>query len=543
MVDQKQAKNHAAFKLTDDEIGVSNPFKYVVDEDTNEASITGYKGAGGEVEIPAEIDGHPVTDIVYRAFYNCASLTKITIPDSVKYVGPNAFSGCTGLETVEVGANVEEIGEWAFSGCTGLTSIALPDSVTAIGRNAFVACGSLESIAIPQGVKAIADRTFYNCTSLTAVEIPDGVDKIGKSAFSHCEALESIAIPEGVTSIVYSAFKGCASLSEVTIPKSVESVLDDAFSGCSALETVNYNGSEAEWGAITVKKGNEPLLNATVKFHEHSFGEWVVTKAATCTEKGVETRTCACGETETREIKATGHKFGAWTVTKAPTCTAKGVETRKCSVCGKTETRDVKATGHKYVDGKCTVCGAKDPNFKPAPAIEFEDVPKGAYYEDAVNWAVAKGVTQGISATKFGPDNGCTRGQVVTFLWRAAGEPAPKSTNNPFTDVSAGDYYYTAVLWAVENGVTAGTSATTFSPNSTCTRGQIVTFLYRANGSPAPKSSANPFGDVQSGDYFYSAVLWAVENKITSGTSATAFSPNSTCTRAQVVTFLYRAMA
>ena len=169
----------------------------------------------------------------------------------------------------------------------------------------------------------------------------------------------------------------------------------------------------------------------------------------------------------------------------------------------------------------------------------FVDVPESAYYSMAVDWAVTRGVTNGTSPTTFSPNEFCTRGQVVTFLWRAAGSPAPKKEGNPFKDVSKGAYYYNAVLWAVENGITNGTSATTFSPGDSCTRSQVVTFLYRYAGSPEI-SAKNPFKDVQKGAYYYSAVQWAVKNGITNGTSDTAFSPSDTCTRGQVVTFLWR---
>jgi hypothetical protein len=128
----------------------------------------------------------------------------------------------------------------------------------------------------------------------------------------------------------------------------------------------------------------------------------------------------------------------------------------------------------------------------------------------------------------------------VTFLWRAAGQPEPTGAENPFRDVKESDYFYKAVTWAVERGVTAGTSKTTFSPDDTCTRGQIVTFLYRWKGEPVLSGASNPFKDVSSGDYFYSPVLWAVEKGVTKGTTDTTFSPDDTCTRAQVVTFMYR---
>ena len=173
------------------------------------------------------------------------------------------------------------------------------------------------------------------------------------------------------------------------------------------------------------------------------------------------------------------------------------------------------------------------------PNMSFTDVAPGSYCYDAVQWAVANGITNGTDATHFSPNAGCTRGQVVTFLWRAAGEPVV-SGNVGFVDVAPGSYCYEAVKWAVANGITKGTDATHFSPNATCTRGQVVTFMYRAAGEPTV-SGSNGFVDVAAGSYCYNAVQWAVANGITKGTDATHFSPSATCTRGQVVTFLYRA--
>ena len=177
----------------------------------------------------------------------------------------------------------------------------------------------------------------------------------------------------------------------------------------------------------------------------------------------------------------------------------------------------------------------------PTGKNPFIDVPAGSYYEDAVIWAVDKGITTGTSATTFNPNGICTRAQAVTFLWRAAGSPAAKSKVMPFADVKAGSYYYDAVLWAMEQGITKGTSDTTFTPNAKCTRAQIVTFLWRSQKSPA-SDSVNPFTDVAADAYYNTAVLWAAENGITGGTSATTFSPNNDCTRAQIVTFLFRCL-
>ncbi len=169
----------------------------------------------------------------------------------------------------------------------------------------------------------------------------------------------------------------------------------------------------------------------------------------------------------------------------------------------------------------------------------FNDVPFTAYYYNAVQWAVISGVTAGTSETTFSPNAPCTRAQAVTFLWRTAGKPEPKSRAVAFADIKAGSYYEKAVQWAVENGITAGTSKTTFSPDATCDRGQIVTFLYRAAGNPSVSSSSS-FADVKSGQFYETAVQWAVANNITSGTGNGKFSPTARCDRSQIVTFLYR---
>ena len=178
----------------------------------------------------------------------------------------------------------------------------------------------------------------------------------------------------------------------------------------------------------------------------------------------------------------------------------------------------------------------------PAPTVNpFVDVPEGSFYYDAVLWAVEKGVTTGTSATTFEPDGSCTRAQAVTFLWRVAGCPAPKSAAMPFTDVKAGSFYYDAVLWAVENGITKGTSETTFAPEGICTRAQIVTLIWRAQKSPAAGTD-NPFNDVKAGSFYETAVLWAVKAGVTKGTSAVTFEPEGICTRAQIVTLIWRCM-
>ncbi|MBQ9045313.1 MAG: S-layer homology domain-containing protein [Oscillospiraceae bacterium] len=268
----------------------------------------------------------------------------------------------------------------------------------------------------------------------------------------------------------------------------------------------------------------ETVGTETIPATGHDWDAWVVTTKPTCTEAGEEKRVCKHdpAHTETRAVAALGHEWSEWTVTRPATETAEGEESRICARCLETETRPI---------GVLT------------PPNPFSDVVKGAYYFDPVLWAVNHDpqITKGTSDTTFSPDATCTRGQVVTFLWRAMGEPEPSTTVNKFVDVQTEDYFYKAVLWAVEKGITVGTSDTTFSPNDPCTRAHVVTFLWRAEGQPEA-SGTNPFADVDNGQYYYSAVLWAVSKNITQGTSASTFSPDDPCTRAQIVTFLYRDM-
>ena len=174
--------------------------------------------------------------------------------------------------------------------------------------------------------------------------------------------------------------------------------------------------------------------------------------------------------------------------------------------------------------------------------VGFYDVPTDMWYADAVKWAAENGVTNGTAPFVFSPDSACTRGQVVTFLWRAAGSPEPESEENPFVDVTPMDYYYKAVLWAVEQGITNGMDPIYFGPDVACTRAHVVTFLWRWHNKPAAEGG-NPFVDVHADDYYYNAVLWAVSTGVTNGTGVITFSPDDTCTRGQIVTFLYRDLA
>ena len=256
-----------------------------------------------------------------------------------------------------------------------------------------------------------------------------------------------------------------------------------------AVDAVTDNSyvfaSAAEIRLTGVKAGEAP--------HEHIFGEWTVTREATCTEAGVETRSCECGETETREIPALGHDWSGL---------------------------------------GCTRCDEKREN-------PFVDVPNDSFYIDPVLWAVEKSITTGVDATHFAPEATGNRAQVVTFLWRAAGEPVVE-VGNPFVDVSEDAFFYNAVLWAVSEGITTGISADHFNPYGECNRAQVVTFLWRVANKPEIEAE-NPFIDVTEDAFYYDAMLWAVENGITTGLDNGTFAPLDICNRAQVVTFLYRA--
>ncbi len=317
---------------------------------------------------------------------------------------------------------------------------------------------------------------------------------------------------------------------------------------------------------------------------------FVVTTPSSCVDYGVGTFTYMIGEFALQIecwLPLVEHTYESTVI--APSCTEIGYTYNVCTVCGDSSTNALTdPLGHSYKEGVCTRCGhieddsfdpelpddpffplepelpgdptfpeepelpgdpsfpeePETPNTPSTPSINpFHDVKDGDYFAEPVLWAVGKGITNGMSATSFAPNAPCTRGQIVTFLWRACGSPEPTKTDNPFKDVKPGEYYYKAVLWAVENGITTGLSATTFGPSATCTRGQVATFLWRSQGEPAPKSSNNPFSDVKVGDYYCNAVLWAVENDVTQGVGGGKFAPNASCTRGQIVTFLFRAIA
>ena len=301
----------------------------------------------------------------------------------------------------------------------------------------------------------------------------------------------------------------------------------------------------------------------------HDWTSWYEVEPSTCLDPGLMEHKCeTCGATETDTIGIGSHDYVV-TESREDGCFTDGYKTETCTVCGDSKTTTtMSALGHWWEtevqeDGTlwiCTRCGYTekqyfdgreeviDPGEEPQPTDPrnpFVDVSQEDFFFESVLWAAENGITAGYgSEDVFAPNNTCTRGQVVTFLWRAAGEPEPESAQNPFTDVAESDFFYTAVLWAVEKGITAGYgSEDIFYPEGSCTRGQVATFLHRYYGTPAPASTVNPFEDIQEDAFYYNAVLWAVEEGITQGYgSEVIFNPDGDCTRGQIVTFLYRAM-
>ncbi len=404
----------------------------------------------------------------------------LTVLNGTTAIGEYAFSDCDQISYVNLPDSVTEIGDWAFIGCYRMFGVTMSPNVTKIGEGAFCYCDNLRYATVPDGVTEIGDLCFNACSRLASVKLGDSVASIGVRAFDGCSALSSVTIPAGVTSIGYGAFSGCK-MSSVDIPEGLTLLSAEVFSYCTDLTSV-------------------VIPENVTRIRSNAFQG--------CT--GLERMT---------------------------------IQNPDCEIlCGKSG-----------IPGTMEVCGyldstaqtyAEEYGYTFLPLTKFTDVNPSAWYAASVAWAYQNGITDGTGANTFSPNSTCTREQVMTFLWRAEGMPEPADPENPFTeDVKEGKYYTDAVLWAYSHTprITTGIRAGRFGVGQSCTRSQVVTFLWRLAGSPEPESMDSPFADVRnSGLWYYKAVLWAAENQITTGTGPYLFSPNETCTRAQVVTFLYR---
>ena len=527
-------------------------------------------------------------------FSGCTSLKSVSLSGTA--CGDNTFKNCTNLTDVSLGEGMNWIGTGMFEGCTSLKTITLPSTLQTISDRAFAGCTKLKEITVPENVTWIGGYAFQGCTSLKTADIKS-CETIAAYAFDGCTALESVNLPDNLRYVDIYAFNGCTKLNTVNYAGSEAQwkKVNIAEEGNEPLikATLKASGHEHSFGAGVVtapsctkagyttytcsscgqsyKDNYKDALGHSYKdgkctrcgeaesgqTHVHDYKSTVV--KPTCTQPGYTNYTCSCGSSYDDNYKdALGHRYflglclrcGAKdpnahthkyteTVTK-PTCTAQGYTTYTCSACGDSYKGSYTAAlGHSYKDGKCISCGAADPDYKAPVSVSFVDVPSNAFYYDAVKWAVENGITEGVGNNKFDPEGKCTRGQVVTFLWRAAGKPTA-SANVSFTDVKAGSYYYEAVKWAVANGITQGVGGNRFDPEGQCTRAQVVTFLHRAKLCPTAGGSCG-FTDVPANAYYCDAVNWAVKTGVTQGVGNNKFAPDDTCPRGQVVTFLYRA--
>lgn len=430
-------------------------------------------------------------------------------------------------------------------------SIIISPGITTIGEHLFYACRA-SSVSIPTSVESIGKQAFYGCSNLYSITIPKG--KIGVRAFAGCSGLWHVTLQEGVTEIERGAFDigSEKKIKTIWLPSTVVKLHVQALIGIPAVDISENNPAYTVQNGVVYSKDLTELVHYPEEKTDTIFaipsGVEIVKEWAVNFNWFLKEIIVPEGVT-TLEDYAFYWNYTVTSITLPRSLKTVGEEALYCHddffrdiYYGGTESEwQAIDFSHAAYPSIVTVhFTEEDPDFPdPKPTIvKFSDVFEGEYYADAVQWAVENGITSGTDATHFSPGAGCTRAQAVTFLWRAAGEPEPKGTAARFTDVKAGAYYEKAVRWAVEQGITSGTSATRFSPNATCTRAQIVTFLWRREGSP--EADGNSFSDVKTGEYYENAVKWAVKQGITSGTSATRFSPNSNCVRAQIVTFLYR---
>lgn len=539
---------------------------YTVPETVTEIEKSAFAASG--VESVSMSDA--VNAVGEGAFSNCSKLKSAVLPKGLKELKKSLFSGCTALEAISIPDSVKTLGEGVFSGCAALKEVKIPGEVTVIPKNAFSGCAALESVSIPKSVTAIKEAAFDRCTALKNVTFLGKDDEWGKVTIAgKNDALDSATknFPNHTHSYVDTVTAPTCTANGYTVHKC----------SCGDTKTDSYTKmlSHSYQGGICVRCG-------VLEDHKHDFKQTVT--APICTSEGFTTYTCACGESYKKNyVSALEHKPELKNEKKAGCLKGGYTGDEVCTVCGKvfkagsvilalghsTELRNEKAAtcvnggytgdlvcvrcgdiieqgkataaaGHKFFGGKCSVCDAQESGSKPVKVKSFDDVIPGTFYYDAVMWAVKNNITKGTGASTFSPGDGCTRFQIVTFLWRACGCPTA-ATAASFSDVSPSDSFYEAVRWAVERGITKGTGGSSFSPYATCTRAQIVTFFYRAAGSPTVSSSIR-FFDVAPNAFCRDAVVWATERGITKGTSDTTFSPDAACTRAEVVTLLYRTL-
>ena len=392
----------------------------------------------------------------------------------------------------------------------------------------------IETVVVGEGITALEEHAFYCFTELTRVELPESLTVINYAAFEGCEKLRSIRLPSHLERIEVYAFGDCASLESLTLPKTL-----------TEFHGESVNGGATRYGcgslaAIHVEDGNPAFVSRDgVLFSKD--GAILV-----CYPSGKTQRSYTV-PAEVREIEP----FAFSNCTALRSVTGSG-SVRKigylafggCTALESVRLGSTQQEIDEFVFGSCRNLREVYYDYDP---YYFRDVYEQTYYAAPVAWAVKNEITNGVRDNCFQPNGICTRAQIVTFLWRAAGSPRPEISQMPFEDVKLSYFCHDAVLWAVENHITTGKDPAHFAPDGKCTRAEAVTFLWRAAqiGEAASENDVdgdNRFTDVSSNSYYYDAVRWAVKNGITTGLNDTTFGPDRTCTRAQIVTFLYRDM-
>lgn len=518
-----------------------------------------------------------ITALGTNAFRSCQNIIVASLPETLTVIGNYAFSECRLMETVKLPAGVTELGQNAFAYCQSLTEITLPAGLTKIPPSLFAQCSKLSEIELPAGITEIGSSAFDNCTELAKIYLPEGLTTIGSNAFRNtklsfetlpstvttirqgafngCAAMSTFSVPNGITTVDF--LGGCTALRKIYLPLSVKEIAADSFGASKTLKNVYYGGNKLDWKEITIGENNAPLTKASFLYNCADLSGVAptvspdVTPAPTPTVKPVVTPTPTPVPIPTPdpnpELDPETCKHTLFFISPvSPTCYEEGLSGK--IICGKgcgavLQEASVKPKlGHHYRSGTCTRCGHKQGAPDVAPTgTPFVDVKKNDWFAQPVLWALENGITGGTSATTFSPNDVCTRAQIVTFLWAAAGKPEPTVSTSPFIDVKGNDWFFKPVLWAVENDITSGVSKTVFAPNNPCSRAQVVAMLYKAQGSPTVNNTGNPFSDVNESNYYYNAVLWALENNVASGISSNKFGASQPCTRAQIATFLYKA--
>ena len=478
-----------------------------------------------------------MNDFSPNAPWSDFEITTVSLPDGLTSIGDAAFFDYDSLASVTIPDSVTSIGLLSFYDCDSLASVTIPSSVTDIGGGAFSACDALTAIDVAaDNTNYISlDGVLFNTSRTTLVQYPAG------------KADTSYSIPSGVTDIALYAFGSCFNLTSVAIPESV--TIGVSFEFCTSLTAIEVASGNPYYSSLDGVLFNKSKTELILYPAEKADSSYTIPEDVTSIEQSAFSQ---CSSLTSVTIPSSVTSIDNYAFYECSSLTSVIIPASVTSIGERafgwhwndeTGTDRIKNFTIYGIVGTAAEEYAKNDGFKFVPLDAqsgFCDVEPGKFYYDPMLWALRNGITNGSSQTRFSPAENCTRAQVVTFLWRAMGKPEPVGTDHPFTDVADGSFYYQAVLWAVENGITRGTSATKFSPNEACNRGQVVTFLHRAMGTPESVETVHPFVDVAEGKFYYQATLWAVEQKITVGTDKTHFSPNEICTRGQTVTFLYR---